>query len=350
MSRAERRALVERTDPVLPISQQCRLLAVTRSSVYRQPAEIGEEDRSIMALIDRHYLARPYYGSRRMAAWLATQGHLVNRKRVQRLMRVMGLVAIYQRPNTSKAAAAHKIYPYLLSGIAIERVNQVWCSDVTYIPMAKGFLYLVVVMDWVSRAVLAWRLSNTLGADFCVEALEEALCRYGRPEIFNTDQGSQFTSEDFTGTLKDHGITISMDGKGRCMDNIFVERLWRSLKYEEVYLNAYASVAEAKAGIGAWLDFYNEERQHQSLGYRTPRQIYDQGLWICGRSALPTGSASAASRASSESGEMLAFAHIPTGTTANKGFDVDEVSSKIVEPAVALTAIGADIETARATP
>jgi putative transposase len=350
MSRAERRALVERTDPALPVSQQCRLLAVTRSSVYRRPAEVGEEDRSIMALIDRHYLARPYYGSRRMAAWLATQGHLVNRKRVQRLMRQMGLVAIYQRPNTSKTAAAHKIYPYLLGGMAIERVNQVWCSDLTYIPMAKGFLYLVVVMDWVSRAVLAWRLSNTLGAEFCVEALEEALSRYGRPEIFNTDQGSQFTSEDFTGTLKDHGITISMDGKGRCMDNIFVERLWRSLKYEEVYLNAYASGAEAKAGIGAWLNFYNEERQHQRLGYRTPRQIYDEGLWICGRSALPTGSASPASRASSESGEMLAFAHIPTGATANKGFDVDQVNSKIVEPAVALTAIGADIETGRATP
>ena len=350
MSRAERSALVERTGSALAVSQQCRLLAVSRSSAYRRPTEVGKEDRSIMALIDRHYLARPYYGSRRMAAWLATQGHLVNRKRVQRLMRLMGLVAIYQRPNTSKAAAEHKIYPYLLGGIAIERVNQVWCSDVTYIPMAKGFLYLVVVMDWVSRAVLAWRLSNTLGADFCVEALEDALSRYGRSEIFNTDQGSQFTSDDFTGTLKDHGITISMDGKGRCMDNIFVERLWRSLKYEEVYLNAYASVAEAKAGIGAWLDFYNEERQHQSLGYRTPRQIYDEGLWLCGRSALPTGSASPASRASSESGEMLAFAHIPTDTTANKGFDVDEVNSKIVELAVALTAIGADIKTGRATP
>ncbi len=188
MSRAERRALVERTDPALPVSHQCRLLAVSRSSVYRRSAEVSEEDRTIMALIDRHYLARPYYGSRRMAAWLAAQGHLVNRKRAQRLMRLMGLVAIYQRPNTSKAAAEHKIYPYLLGGIAIERVNQVWCSDVTYIPMAKGFLYLVVVMDWVSRAVLAWRLSNTLGADFCVEALEEALSRYGRPEIFNTDQ------------------------------------------------------------------------------------------------------------------------------------------------------------------
>src|SRR5204863_1753006 len=176
--------------------------------------------------------------------------------------------------------------------ISIERVNQVWCADVTDIPMAKGFLYLVVIMDWVSRAVLAWRLSNTLGAEFCVEALEEALFRYGRPEIFNTDQGSQFTSNDFTGTLERHEVTISMDGKGRYMDNIFVERLWRSLKYEEVYLNAYASVAEAKAGIGAWLEFYNEERQHQSLRYRTPRQIYEvEGPWICGRSASPTGSA-----------------------------------------------------------
>ena len=226
--------MVERMNPAPPISQQCRLLAVPRSSVYRKPAEVGAEDLPIMALIDRHYLARPYYGSRRMAAWLATQGHRVNRKRVQRLMRLLALAAIYQRPNTSKPAAAHKIYPYLLRGLAIERFNQVWCSDITYIPMAKGFLYLVVIMDWVSRAVLAWRLSNTLDADFCVEALEEALSCYGRPEIFNTDQGSQFTSDDFTGTLKRHGVTISMDGKGRFMDNIFVERLWRSLKYEEV--------------------------------------------------------------------------------------------------------------------
>jgi putative transposase len=189
------------------------LLALSRSAVYRKPAEVSAEDLAIMALIDRQYLARPYYGSRRMAAWLATQGHLVNRKRVRRLMRRLGLVAIYQRPHTSKPAVAHKVYPYLLGGLAIERVNQVWCSDVTYIPMAKGFLYLVVVMDWVSRAVLAWRLSNTLGAEFCVEALEEALARYGRPEIFNTDQGCQFTSDDFTGTLKRHGVTISMDGK-----------------------------------------------------------------------------------------------------------------------------------------
>jgi putative transposase len=341
--------MVERINPALPISQQCRLLAVPRSSVYRKPAEISVEDLAIMALIDRQYLARPYYGSRRMAAWLATQGHHVNRKRVRRLMQLLGLTAIYQRPNTSKPAAAHKIYPYLLGGLAIERVNQVWCSDVTYIPMAKGFLYLVVIMDWVSRAVLAWRLSNTLSADFCVEALEEALSWYGRPEIFNTDQGSQFTSDEFTGTLKRHSVMISMDGKGRCMDNIFVERLWRSLKYEEVYLHAYATVAEAKAGIGAWLNFYNDERQHQSLGYRTPRQIYQEGLWICGQSALPTGCASPACRASSESGEMLAFAHIPTGTT-NNDFATDEVNGKLVEPAVASTAIGADIKTGRATP
>jgi putative transposase len=271
-----------------------------------------------------------------MVAWLATQGHVVNRKRVRRLMRLAGLVAIYQRPNTSKPAPAHQIYPYLLGSVSIERVNQVWCADVTYIPMAKGFLYLVVIMDWVSRAVLAWRLSNTLGAEFCVEALEEALFRYGRPEIFNTDQGSQFTSNDFTGTLERHEVTISMDGKGRYMDNIFVERLWRSLKYEEVYLNAYASVAEAKAGIGAWLDFYNEERQHQSLRYRTPRQIYEvEGRWICGRSASPTGSA---------------FAHIPTGTTANHRINVDEEEHKSDAMTVATSAIGAGREIGRATP
>jgi putative transposase len=302
MSRAERRALIEREDPALTVMQQCRLLAVSRSSVYRRPAEVSEEDRTIMALIDRHYLARPYYGSRRMTAWLATQGHPVNRKRVQRLMRLMGLVAVYQRPNTSKPAPENKVYPYLLGGLSITRVNQVWCADITYIPMARGFLYLVVIMDWVSRAVLAWRLSNTLGADFCVEALEDALAQYGKPEIFNTDQGCQFTSTDFTGVLERGGIMISMDGKGRCMDNIFVERVWRSLKYEEVYLHAYASVAEAKAGISSWLRFYNEERPHQSHAYRTPRQVYQEGLWICGRSALPTGSAS---QASSEGGEML---------------------------------------------
>src|SRR6266851_9539261 len=261
--------------------RQCGLMTVSRSSVYRPPAPVSDEDLAIMALIDRQYLARPYYGSRRMTAWLATQGHRVNRKRVRRLMRQLGLVAIYQRPNTSKATAAHKTYPYLLGGLSITRANQVWCADVTYIPMARGFLYLVAIMDWHSRAVLAWQLSNTLSADFCVEALEEALARSGRPEIFNTDQGSQFTSDAFTGVLSRHEVTISMDGKGRCMDNIFIERLWRSLKYEEVYLHAYGSVAEAQAGIGVWLVFYNEERQHQSHGYHTPRQVYEaQCRWI----------------------------------------------------------------------
>ena len=260
-------------------------------------------------------------------------------------------MAVYQRPNTSKPAATHKIFPYLLGGVAIERVNQVWCADVTDIPMAKGFFYLVVIMDWVSRAVLAWRLSNRLGADFCVEALEEALAWFGRPEIFNTDQASQFTGEEFTGELKRHEITISMDGKGRCMDNIFVERLWRSLKYEEVYLHAYANVAEAKTGIGAWLRFYNEERQHQSHGYRTPRQVYEvHSRWICGRSASPTGSASPASQASSESGEMLTFTHIPTGTTATKRINIDDLEGRTNLITVALAATGAETEIRRATP
>jgi putative transposase len=336
MSRAERRALIDREAPALPVSRQCRLLSVSRAWVYRRPAQINEEDCTITALIDRQYLARPYYGSRRMGAWLATQGHVVNRKRVQRLMRLAGLAAIYQRPITSKPSSTHKIYPYLLGGISVEQVNQVWCADVTYIPMAKGFLYLVVIMDWVSRAVLAWRLSNTLGAEFCVEALEEALARHGQPAIFNTDQGSQFTSDDFTGTLQDHAVTISMDGKGRYMDNIFVERLWRSLKYEEVYLNAYASVAEAKAGIGSWLEFYNEERQHQSLGYRTPRQVYEAECpWICGRSASPTG---------------CAFAHIPTGTTTNHRIDLDGEEHKSNAMTVATSAIGAGTEIGRVTP
>ena len=274
MSRAERRALVERKAPALPVSQQCLLLSVSRSSVYRRSAEISEEDCAIMALIDRQYLARPYYGSRRLAAWLATQGHVVNRKRVRRLMRLAGLVAIYQRPNTSKPAVAHKIYPYLLGGISIERVNQVWCADVTYIPMAKGFLYLAVVMDWVSRAVLAWRLSNALGAEFCVEALEEALARFGVPEIFNTDQGSQFTSTAFTGVLAEAGVRISMDGRGRWMDNVFIERLWRSLKYEDIYLKGYADGREAKLGIAAWIAFYKRTSQHPSVYVAEGKRLF----------------------------------------------------------------------------
>jgi putative transposase len=285
--------MIDRAHPTLSVSRQCELLNVSRASVYRRPAPVSAEDLHLMRLIDQQYLARPFYGSRRMAAWLATQGHRVNRKRVQRLMRLMGLVALHPRPNTSKAAPEHPKYPYLLGGLTIDRVNQVWCSDITYIPMAKGFLYLVVIMDWHSRAVLSWRLSNTLHADFCVEALEEALARFGTPEIFNTDQGSQYTSDDFISVLKKGGIKISMDGKGRCMDNIFVERLWRSLKYEEVYLHAYATVAEARAGLGNWLRFYNEARLHQSHGYRTPRQVYEAARpWTRGRSASPNGCAS----------------------------------------------------------
>ncbi len=285
--------MIDRAHPTLSVSRQCELLNVSRASVYRRAAPVSAEDLHLMRLIDQHYLAHPYYGSRRLAAWLGTQGHPVNRKRVQRLMRLMGLVAIHPRPNTSKAAPEYAKYPYLLGGLTIDRVNQVWCSDITYIPMAKGFLYLTVIMDWHSRAVLSWRLSNTLHADFCVEALQEALARFGTPEIFNTDQGSQYTSDDFIAVLKKHDIKISMDGKGRCMDNIFVERLWRSLKYEEVYLHAYATVAEARSGLGNWLRFYNEERLHQTHGYRTPRQVYEAARpWTWGRSASPTGCAS----------------------------------------------------------
>src|SRR3954453_4629452 len=313
--------MIDRAHPTLSISRQCHLLEVSRASIYRRPAPVSADDLRLMELIDRQYLARPFYGSRRMTAWLTTQGHTVNRKRVQRLMRLMGLVAIYQRPNTSKAAPEHIKYPYLLGGLTIDRVNQVWCSDITYIPLAKGFIDLVAIMDWHSRAVLAWRLSNTLHADFCVDALEEALRRFGRPEIFNTDQGSQFTSTDFTGVLKAHAIKISMDGKGRCMDNIFVERLWRSLNHESVYLHGYASVAEARAGIGAWLHFYNEERLHQAHGYRTPRQIYEEQCRWTG-SAAPNGSASPASRARSGTGERLTFAPMPTGIK-NKDLEIE---------------------------
>ena len=268
--------MVERGHPGLPLVRQCALLGLSRSSLYYRPAPADPAEPALMGLIDRQYLRTPFYGSRRMAAWLRRQGHAVNRKRVQRLMRRMGLEAIHPRPRTSRPAPEHRVYPYLLRGLAIERVNQVWCADLTYIPMARGFLYLVAVMDWVSRRVLGWRLSNTMDAAFCVDALEAAL-GHGRPEIFNTDQGSQFTSAAFTGVLEAGGIAISMDGRGRFTDNIFVERLWRPLKYEEVYLHAYATVAEARAGIGAWLRFYNEERPHQALGYRTPQAVFEAG-------------------------------------------------------------------------
>lgn len=273
MSRVERLGMVDLQHPKLPIVQQCRLLNVARSTVYYRPAPASEADLTLMRLIDEQYLRTPYYGTRRMVEWLRRQGRIINRKRVQRLMRLMGIEAIYPKPNTSKKHPENKIYPYLLRDLKVDRVNQVWCTDITYIPMAKGFLYLVVIMDWVSRSALSWRLSNTMDADFSVEALEEALARYGRPEIFNSDQGSQFTSNDFTAVLLRHGVAISMDGRGRFLDNIFIERLWRSLKYEEVFLKAYATVAEARSGIGQYLSHYNTERPHQSLDYKTPREV-----------------------------------------------------------------------------
>jgi putative transposase len=236
-----------------------------------------------MDLIDQQYLSTPFYGSRRMKVWLWGQGYLVNRKRVQRLMRTMGLQAIYRKPRTSRPGPGHKVYPYLLGSMKITRPNQVWAADITYMPMAKGFLYLVAIMDWYSRHVMAWRLSNTLDADFCVEALEDALSK-GKPEVFNTDQGSQFTSEGFTGLLKQHGVRISpdeygtfgMDGKGRYMDNIFVERLWRTVKYEEVYLKAYTDGMQANIGLKSYFHFYNNQRPHQALGYRTPTEVINE--------------------------------------------------------------------------
>jgi putative transposase len=265
--------VVDRQHPSLPVIHQCKLLGISRSGLYYQPVGISQEDVTLMKLIDRQYLATPFYGARRMAAWLKYQGHRVNRKRVRRLMQMMGLKAIYRRPRTSAPAPGHKVYPYLLSGMEITRPNQVWAADITYIPMARGFLYLVVIIDWYSRYVLAWRLSNTLDAGFCVEALEEAMNK-GRPNIFNTDQGAQFTSEAFTGLLERHGVRISMDGKGRYSDNLFIERLWRTVKYEEVYLKAYQDGRDAKAGIANYFRFYNTERPHQALGYLTPAEVF----------------------------------------------------------------------------
>jgi len=274
MSQAVRLAMISRSHPHYSVAHQCKLLKVPRSTLYYKPKAACDEELALMRRIDELYLKWPFYGSRRLTAELRGEGYDVNRKRVRRLMQVMGIAAIYQKPDTSRKHPGHKIYPYLLRGIAIERANQVWCADITYIPMAKGFVYLVAVMDWFSRRVLAWRLSITMETDFCVEALQEAMSRYGKPEIFNTDQGVQFTAASFIETLEAQGVQISMDGKGRFLDNIFIERLWRSLKYEEVFLKAYGTVAEARTGIDAWLEFYNNERKHQAHGYRTPSEIF----------------------------------------------------------------------------
>jgi len=255
------------------VRRQCELLGVNRSGLYYEPVGESPENLLLMRLLDEQYTRTPFYGSRKMTEWLAIQGHPVNRKRVSRLMERMGIEAVYPKPKLSHPGEGHRIYPYLLRGTTVERVNQVWGTDITYIRMAQGFLYLVAVMDWFSRFVLSWSLSPAMEVEFCVEALKRAL-RRGRPEIFNSDQGAQFTSEKFTGELAGRQIAISMDGRGRCMDNIFVERLWRSLKYEEVYLKNYTSVAEAGRSIERYFQFYNHERLHQSLGYRTPAAIY----------------------------------------------------------------------------
>lgn len=256
--------------------RQCALLGLNRSTWYYEPVPESAANLALMRRIDEQYLHRPYFGSRRMAQWLRRQGVPINRKRVQRLLRIMGLEAIYPKPRTTQAGAGHKIYPYLLRNVTVERPNQVWSADITYVPLRRGFLYLTAILDWYSRYVLAWRLSNSLDGDFCVEALEEALGR-ARPEIFNSDQGVQFTSREFTGVLESAAVAISMDGKGRALDNVFVERLWRSVKYEEVYLHDYATGAECYAGLNTYLRFYCEERPHQALAYRTPAEVYRGG-------------------------------------------------------------------------
>ena len=292
MSQTARLGMIARPHPHYTIVEQCALLKVPRSTLYYKRQPVSDEELKLMHRIDEIFTKWPFYGSRRMVAELRGEGHDVNRKRVRRLMRLMGIEAIYQKPNTSRKHPRHKIYPYLLRNMVIDHPNQVWCADITYIPMAKGWVYLVAVMDWFSRRVLAWRLSITMETAFCVEALQEAMDLYGKPEIFNTDQGVQFTASAFIETLAAQGVQISMDGKGRFLDNIFIERLWRSLKYEEVFTHAYASVLEARRSIGKWLNFYNDVRKHQALGYHTPRQIFEAtrpvDMWTTQEKALPT--------------------------------------------------------------
>jgi len=277
MSTPDRRVLLDRDHGRLSIRRQCTLLGIARSGVYRPPRSANDNDLALMRRIDELFTAWPFLGSRRMAAMLRAEGHAINRKRVQRLMRRMGIAALGPKPTTTKPAPGHKIFPYLLRNMIIDRSNQVWAADITYVPIGRGFLYLVAIMDWASRAMLAWRLSNTMDVSFCVSALEEALARFGKPEIFNTDQGSQFTSAAFTGTLAAAGIRISMDGRGRWLDNVFIERLWRSLKYEDIYLKGYADGREARVGIAAWVAFYNARRPHQALGNRTPIAVWREG-------------------------------------------------------------------------
>jgi putative transposase len=270
------RALIEPAHAALSVRRQCELLGLNRSSLYYRPATETAENLALMRRIDTQYTACPFYGTRRMTAWLVQQGEAVNRKRVQRLMRLMGLEAIYAKPKLSVAGRGHRIYPYLLRGVRVARPDQVWSADITYIPMAAGFMYLAATIDWYSRSVLAWRLSNTLDGAFCLDMLEEALGR-GRPEVFNTDQGVQFTAAAWTGRLQAAGVQVSMDGRGRWVDNVFVERLWRSVKQEHVYLWCDEAVPALQQGLGQYFRFYNDERPHQALDYRTPAQVYHGG-------------------------------------------------------------------------
>jgi putative transposase len=274
---SERKAMIAK-EVELPITRQCELLEVSRSSYYYQPVKVSETELRVMRLIDEIHLRYPFYGSRRIGDELEAYDIFINRKHVQRLMRLMGLVALYPRRKTSQPAKGHKVYPYLLGGLNINHSNHVWSVDITYVPLARGFVYLVAIMDWYSRKILSWRVSTTLESHFCVEALQEALEQYGTPEIFNSDQGSQFTSETFTEVLKETGIAISMDGKGRWVDNVFIERVWRSLKHEEVYLKAYETPREAREEIANYFVFYNTKRRHQSLNRKTPDNVYFAGL------------------------------------------------------------------------
>jgi putative transposase len=267
------RTLVEDDHPALSVRRQCQLLGLARSGLYYQAVPEKQENLTLMQLIDRYYTARPFYGSRKMTAWLRTQGHPVNRKRVRRLMGLMGLEAIYPKPKLSAAAAGHKVFPYLLRGVKIERPDQVWSTDITYVGLPAGWMYLAAIIDWYSRYVIAWRLSNSLEGSFCLEMLDEALGQ-GRPEVFNTDQGVQFTAEAWTARLLSAGVQVSMDGRGRCLDNVFVERLWRSVKYEDIYPRGYEAVPALEQGLRQYFPFYNEERLHQALDYQTPGQLY----------------------------------------------------------------------------
>lgn len=279
MSVDEKRVMIEPKHKELSILRQCELIGLPRSSYYREVCGgESEENLELMRLIDEEYTLHPFYGTRQMRNHLHRRGYQVNRKRVQRLMRLMGIQSVAPKPGTSKAAKEHKKYPYLLGGLDINRSNQVWCSDLTYIRMRSGFVFLTAVMDWYSRKVLSWEVSVTMDDSFCVSALERAMRLHGKPEIFNTDQGSQYTGSAFTGALKDAGIRISMDGKGRAMDNIMVERLWRTVKYEEVYLKEYATVRELVENLKVYFEFYNSERTHDSLDLRTPDEAYAAGF------------------------------------------------------------------------